>query len=161
MLHFASWGSREGEEHIPLLLHNESHLVDKNDDSLATDSRVPGRIRGHQEVYRNLGADDYIINVVEHGYKLVFDSLPPDSFSRNNKSALDNKDFVYNELLRLEELGCIKRVNIQPRVVVPLSVVYSKKWRLVVDASRTLNPYCTKRKIMLTMWMQQSGLDYW
>ena len=149
MTHFASWGSREGEEHIPSLLHNESPLVDKNDANLATDARVPGRIRGHQEVYRDLGADDYIVSTVENGYKLVFDSLPPDSFTRNNKSALEKKDFVYSELLRLEELGCIKRVNTQPRVVLPLSAVHSKKWRLVVDASRTLNPYCTKRKIML------------
>ena len=62
---------------------------------------------------------------------------------------MEKKDFVYSELLRLEDLGCLKRVNTQPRVVLPLSAVYSKKRLLVVDASRTLNPYCTKRKKML------------
>ena len=56
---------------------------------------------------------------------------------------------MLEELTRLEQLGCIQRVDYQPRVVLPLSAVYSKKWRLVVDASRTLNPYCTRRKIML------------
>lgn len=146
---FANWESKEGEEHIPTLLLNESPLIDKENANLATDARVPGRVRGHHEFYREIGADEYIVKVVENGYKLVFDSLPPNSFSRNNRSALDNKEFVYNELLRLEELGCIKRVKEQPRVVLPLSAVYSKKWRLVVDASRALNPFCSRRKIML------------
>ena len=145
---FAVWKVECGEEHIPKLLCNESELGGVNE-LLATDTRVPGRIKGKQDIYRELGADPYIINLEENGYKLKFDSTPPPSFTRNNKSALLNQEFVLKELLRLEELGCIKRVFKQPKVVLPLSAVYSKKWRLVVDASRTLNPYCTKRKIML------------
>ena len=34
---------------------------------------------------------------------------------------------MWEELLRLESLGCISRVQEQPKVVLPLSVVYSKK----------------------------------
>ena len=37
----------------------------------------------------------------------------------------------------------------KPTVVLLLSCVFSNKWRLVVDASRTLNQYCTKRKMKL------------
>ena len=100
-------------------------------------------------MYKEIVADPYIVNLVRNGYRLEFDEEPPDSFTCNNKSALLNKEFVLEELLRLEQLGCIERVDQQPKVVLPLSAVFSKKWRLVVDASRTLNPYCTRQKIML------------
>ena len=53
------------------------------------------------------------------------------------------------ELTRLEALGCIRRVEHQPFIVLPLSVVFSKKLRLVVDASRGLNPYLLDRKVKL------------
>ena len=121
-----AWDHIKGEEHIPPLLHNESGLVDKMNLNLATDVRVPGRLKGHHEVYKEIGADDYIVELIENGYKLVFDEVPPKSYTRNNKSALMKNTFVYDELMRLEKLGCIKRVSSQPHEVLPLSVVYSK-----------------------------------
>ena len=48
---------------------------------------------------------------------------------------MQNREFGYNELLRLEALGCISRVDVKPYIVLPMSVVFSKKLRLVVDAS--------------------------
>ena len=51
--------------------------------------------------------------------------------------------------MRLESLGCIKRVNSRPHIVNPCSVVFSKKWRCVLDASLLLNPFCLKRKTRL------------
>ena len=53
------------------------------------------------------------------------------------------------ELLRLEALGCVARVEQRPYIVLPLSVVFSKKLRLVVDASRGLNPFLEDRKVKL------------
>ena len=146
---FSVWECKEGEEHVPRLLLNEAVKGEDVDLNLATDMRVPGRIKGHQAFYEEIGADPYIVNLVKNGYRLEFDAEPPASFTKNNKSALNKKEFVLKELLRLEQLGCIVRVQEQPKVVLPLSAVFSKKWRLVVDASRTLNPYCTRRKIML------------
>ena len=121
---FAVWGSKEGEEHVPRFLFNESIKGDELDLNLATDTRVPGRIKGHHEVYERIGADPYIVNLVKNGYRLEFDEEPPESFTKNNKSALNNKQFVLEELTRLEQLGCIERVENQPRVVLPLSAVY-------------------------------------
>ena len=56
---------------------------------------------------------------------------------------------MWEELLRLEALGCISRVQVQPKVVLLLSVVYSKNpgWWLMLQGG--LNPYCTKRGIVL------------
>jgi hypothetical protein len=118
----------QGEEHVPFLLSNEAEYSGK---SLSTDTRVPGRVLGHQAVYTRLGADPYIVETVTSGYRLEFDSVPPSGF------------------VRLEQLGCIVRVQERPRVTLPLSLVFSNKWRLVVDASRHLNPYCIKRGIKL------------
>ena len=67
----------------------------------------------------------------------------------NNRSARERPEFVKAELARLEKLGCIVKVSQRPRVVNPMSVVYSNKWRLVLDGSRGLNPYCTARRTRL------------
>ena len=57
--------------------------------------------------------------------------------------------FVWEEVKRLEALGCIKRVQHRPKCVLPLSSVFSKKKRLVVDGSCCLNPYLHHRRIQL------------
>ena len=44
---------------------------------------------------------------------------------------LDNSEFDLAELLRLERLGCISRVEEQPILCQPLLVVFSKKLRLI------------------------------
>ena len=119
---------------------------------LSTDVRVPGRI-GRPEYFEfwrdELKASDFVLNVIKEGYKFPFVSAPPASFCKNNKSFYDHKEFAYHELLRLESLGCIERVTEQPYITLPLSVVFSKKLRLVVDASRHLNPFLKDRKIKL------------
>ena len=67
---FAIWSSPEGEEHIPRLLAIETQ--DSGNINLATDTPVPGRINGHDNFYRSIGADPYIVNLVKVGYRLEF-----------------------------------------------------------------------------------------
>ena len=88
---YANLNCSEGEERIHEVLANEGIMDGK---ALVTDVRVPGRVLGHQEVSKELGADPYIVRLVEDGYLLEFDELPPPSFTRNNKSALEREDFV-------------------------------------------------------------------
>ena len=40
------------------------------------------------------GVDDYIRDVISRGYKISFKTLPENVFLKNNRSALDNSDFV-------------------------------------------------------------------
>lgn len=137
------------EEDVAKMLVNNSNYVGKK---LSTDSRVPGRINNPEffSFWKDeLKASDYILDVIKNGYKIPFKSIPPPSFCDNNKSMLKEKDFAYQELLRLESLGCISRVKERPYIVLPLSVVFSKKQRLVVDASRHLNPFIEDRKVKL------------
>ena len=56
---------------------------------------------------------------------------------------------MLTELKWLEQLGLISKLEERPHLVLPLSVVYSKKLRLVVDASRALNPCIEDQKVKL------------
>ena len=116
-----------------------------------TNKGVPGRLLGKHHFYTEIGANSYICDTIEFGYKLVFlDSIPPPRFfKQNNKSALSRSDVVFAECQRLEQLGCLRRVDFVPHIVNPVSCVYSKKWRCVLDASLGLNPWCQSRKITL------------
>ena len=54
------------------------------------------------------------------------------------------------ELHRLEKLQCIKTMQKKDfLIILPLSVVFSEKPRLVVDPSRHINLYVKKRKVKL------------
>ena len=138
----------ESPDLAELIVNNASYAGRR----LTTDVRVPGRI-GNPEFFNfwkdDLKASPFVLSTISEGYKFPFKSLPPGGICNNNKSMLRNNDFALAELLRLEKLGCISRVNSPPFLCLPLSVVFSKKLRLVVDASRHLNPYLEDRKIKL------------
>ena len=53
-------------------------------------------------------------------------------------------------------MGVIERVSDKPYIVLPLSVVISRKPRLVVDASRDLNPFVLDRKVKLTTLQKEN-----
>ena len=115
-------------------------LWDVNDEMirkpLSTNVRVPASINNPAvfNFWKNiLNASDYVLNIVKDGYKFPFKSLPPASFEKNNQSALKRGAFMRSEVNRLEELGVIERVHERPFIVLPLSAVFSGKWRLVVS----------------------------
>jgi hypothetical protein len=116
-----------------------------------TNTKVPGRIKGQTEAYRKADASQYVLDTVTVGYKLIFinNKIPPSSFLPNNKSALSQKTFLYSELLRLEKLGCIRKVSSRPHIVNRCSIVFSNKLRCVLDASQWLNRFCVRRKTVL------------
>ena len=116
-----------------------------------TNIKVPGRIKGKLDAYLEANASEYVLNTIAEGYKLIFidDVPPPPSYLPNNKSALCQRTFLHSELVRLEQLGCIRKVFSRPHVVNPCSVVYSKKLRCVLDASQWLNKFCVRRKTVL------------
>ena len=145
---------------------------------LTTRIDVPGSI--HNPRYRNfwknsLKANEFIMDIIDNGYKIPFVETPPSSFSENNRSAIVNISFVKAELDRWERLGVIQRVTEKPYIVLPLSLVHSNKPRLVIDASRGLNPFVEDRAVKLTTlqkenegvksdsWASSSDLDsgYW
>ena len=103
-----------------------------------TNTKVPGRIKGKLEAYLEADASKYVLQTISEGYRLIFinDVPPPSSYLPNNKSALSQRTFLHSELVRLEQLGCIRKVSSRPHIVNPCSVVFSKKLRCVLDASQ-------------------------
>ena len=72
---------------------------------------VAARLQSHTQFWRSMGASQIILDVIDKGYRIPFHSIPPVSFSSNNKPALTHPDFVEEaiaELLitdRIFELG--------------------------------------------------------
>ena len=137
------------ESHLSETLVNEASYVGRR---LSTNIHVPANI--HKPQYREFWCETlkpsrYVLDIIKFGYKLPFSSEPPRSFSQNNRSAREDQDFVRAEIFRLESLGCIERVETLPYLILPLSSVFSKNKRLVVDASRSLNPYLKNRRVRL------------
>ena len=57
--------------------------------------------------WQQIGANPEIIDVLKHGYKLPLIDVPEKSYSKNNKSALDNLDFVESSIEVLLSESCI------------------------------------------------------
>jgi hypothetical protein len=77
---------------------------------------------------------------------LPFIALPPSCSIKNNRSALDNVDFVTKAVNELLVNSCVVEVFSRPFCCNPLSVVVGRKLRLVLDLSRSVNPYVQKFK---------------
>ena len=74
-------------------------------------------------------------------------------FFKNNKSALDNSEFVDQAVSELVYSGCVQNIPFIPYVVDPLSVATNKsgKKRLILDLS-VLNKFVKKHKFKFEDW---------
>ena len=140
-----------GEEHLVSQFTNESVYCGRK---LVTHFKVPGNI--HSLEFRSfwtntLKPTEMTLAIIRDGYKLPFRAIPPKTTKfKNNKSARIDDQFVRAEVDRLCKLGCLSKVSSQPHLVLPLSSVFSKKKRLVVDGSRHLNPFLEHRRVRLS-----------
>ena len=104
-------------------VHNTSHL----EKPLSTRMGVAGHVTSKEEhatYYQEvLNADLEVVKWVRHGYELTLSGWPQPSYTKNNKSALQEPDFVWNEIRRLCLLGVMTEVEERPHVVNALSVV--------------------------------------
>ena len=83
---------------------------------------VKGNLKNNLGFWRSIGAPDFILSIIENGYKLPFISFPLAVKLRNNRSARLHADFVDQAVLELVNSGRVRMVYEQPFVVNPLSV---------------------------------------
>ena len=81
-----------------------------------------------------------------HNYCIPFLSLLPPCFIKNNKSALGNADFVIAAIDELLHNTFILEVSSPPYYCNPLSVIIGRKLHLILDVSRSVNPFVQKRE---------------
>ena len=120
------------------------------------DGFVPGRISQlqHLRFWEDvLKPREEILSIIRDGYRIqdtfINGVLPLPSMEPNNMSTLKESSFLLQELFPWEKIGCTSRHEMKPRIILPFSVVYSNKWRAVVDASRDINPFVVKNLVAL------------
>ena len=93
----------------------------------------------------NIGASDFVLDTIRNGYVIPFFNPSVSMYFKNNKSALDNSEFVDQAVSELVDSGCVYKVPFIPYVVNPLSVATNKsgKNRLILDLS-VLNNFVKK-----------------
>ena len=102
---------------------------------------VKGSLRRNLSWWQANISNEYIIDVIKHGYRLPLLQVPKEEFLKNNQSARKEPGFVTAEIQKLLDTGIVKHLSKPPRVVNALTVAKnaSNKLRLVLDL-RTVNP---------------------
>ena len=92
---------------------------------------IPGEVAGniHRSDFDGFWNDSqkpdvWTARVRKEGYRLSFkdDAWPAQYWEKNNKSALDSKDFTWDQLMDWERKGVVSRSASKPHCVSPLSV---------------------------------------
>ena len=87
----------------------------------------------------------WIVDCIMDGYKFPLKTVPGPFIRKNQDSVLKNVDFVAEAIKDLEANRCVERVDKQPHICSPLSVVGNGKGkcRLVINL-RYLNQFLWK-----------------
>lgn len=108
--------------------------------------KVKGRLKSRIKFWRdNLNAPQFVVSMIETGYRLPFLQFPPSCYLKNNLSALKHHEFVAQAITELLSNNCIIEHTTPPLCVNPLTVAAGKKLRLVIDL-RHVNQYILKNK---------------
>ena len=83
---------------------------------------VRKRLKEHIQFWKDIGANQFILDSIEYGYKIPFYSLPGSAMLRNNKSAREHLSFVLEAITDLLDRGLIEQLYLHPKVVSPLPV---------------------------------------
>ena len=81
-----------------------------------------GRLRVNVDFWESIGASQFILIVIKDGYKMPFYYTPTTVILHNNKSALQNSDFILSAITELFKVDSVVECPFPPVVVNPLSV---------------------------------------
>ena len=113
---------------------------------------VKGRLKRNVNFWKDIGANDFILDTIENGYKLPLIQTPEPAVFKNNKSALANPEFVTEAIQELVSTNRVLEVPFRPKVVNPLSVASNKdKNRLILDL----------RYVNLHLWKEKTKFEDW
>ena len=113
---------------------------------------VKGRLKRRLNFWKDIEANDFILDTTENGYKLPLIQTPDRDVFKNNKSALTNPDFSTEATQELVSTNHVLEVPFRPKVVNPLSVASNKgKNQLILDL-----PY-----VNLHLWKEKTKFEDW
>ena len=134
-------------------LESES-LISSKKFNEGSSNTIKGNLRRHAEFWeKELGANDFILNVIKFGYKIPLRYIPAPTEFKNNLSALKESEFVEDSIKKLLQQYFISEVEQPHYMTSPLSVARSSlgKRRLVLDLS-FLNKFVWKENIKFDDW---------
>lgn len=110
-------------------------------------------MKNHISFWKEIGCSSVVLDILENGYYIPFVTTPENMIKNNNRSALENSEFVSLAVSDLLNNGCITEVKDKPVVVNPLnvSIQRSGKKRLILD-SREVNKHIYKQDIKFEDW---------
>ena len=99
-------------------------------------SFIQGKLRANLSFRRDaVRASDFVLDIIENGYKILFQKSPLPYSIENRSSALLHRGFVREVLPELLTRGCIKQLSVYPPFCSPsdVAVELSGKLRLILD----------------------------
>uniref|UniRef100_A0A914YNJ1 CCHC-type domain-containing protein n=1 Tax=Panagrolaimus superbus TaxID=310955 RepID=A0A914YNJ1_9BILA len=119
----------------------------------------------HWGYWKSIGASDYILNVIEYGYKLPFNSATHEpKFCMPNTPMVPNDcEFVSSEIRKLIETEAVLEVLVKPQVMSSLFVVRNTgKPRMIINLKRlNKSQICPKFKYedldLVSRWVVPNG----
>ena len=103
------------------------------------DKFTQGKLKRNLKFWREVMPKpfDFILNMIQSGYKIPFHTTPDPYYFDNRSSALRRKSFVEFQIRELLENGCISEVRVWPEFINPLHVAVQPfgKERLILDLS--------------------------
>ena len=133
-------------------LYNTEDFLSKQDYEHKTNcmpvvNKVKGRLKKCLQAWEEIQAPQFIIDIIQNGYKIPFLSIPPPFKASNNKSAINERQFVEQAITELLLHECIIEVGSPPGIINPLSVSIQRggKKCLIIDL-RHVNLHIFKSK---------------
>ena len=80
----------------------------------------------HLSKLKDICTDNYVLSVIENGYRILFKHSSPSVVLNNKKSARDTVSIVNQEIQKLIEKGYVTQVTHIPFVVNPLIFAFNK-----------------------------------
>ena len=91
------------------------------------DISVAGKIHAAGQFWHSkLDASKFVLNIIDHGYRLPFALPCPPFLAKNNASSLSHRDFVKETIQKLVNQKCVKEVEQAPYCCNPLAVATGK-----------------------------------
>lgn len=151
---FVSWCDWDNEldSDIDIFLKQVDYL-EKQNLSFSVVKGVKGRLAKNIAFWEKIGANSFVLDTIRNGFVIPFIESPNSMHKSNNRSAVQNSDFVTSAIDDLVSSGCAVQVPFKPFIVNPLSVSIQKsgKKRLILDLS-ILNLSVKKEKIKFEDW---------
>ena len=124
-----------------------------SNDSTGPIRNVKGSLRRNIDFWRSINAYESVLDMIENGVKVPFIETPSSKVFKNDKSALDNAEFVQETILDLLKTGRILETFTPCTVINPLTVsVNATGKKILILDLRYINQFVWKQTFKLDDW---------